>query len=181
MKEKKKKKTTLYSPLIQVAFPLLIIHIKFLLAIPRLVQFAADESDDEFPLLVHDVLAAAGLDVDAVRVEERLGHEGELGQDGRVPLDHVFLTSRRKDVSGRGTKKDPVRKRLWGWDEKRRERNRRKKKEEEEEEGVPERGLRLFENYSCDRAGRTTCLGRTWPTRPAVSQSYPDIDPLHLA
>ena len=88
----KDKRDALYGPLIQVAFPLLIIHVEFLLAVARLVELAADESDDELPLLVHDVLAAAGLDVDAVGVEEVLGHEGEFGQDGRVPLDHVFLT-----------------------------------------------------------------------------------------
>ena len=49
----------LYGALIEVAFPLLIIHVEFLLAVPSLVQFTADESDDEFAFLVHDFFATA--------------------------------------------------------------------------------------------------------------------------
>ena len=102
-KQKKKPHThILYGPLIQVAFPLLIIHVKLLLAVARLVELAADEPDDELALLVHDVLAAAGLDIDAIGVEEGLRHEGELGQDGRVPLDHVFLTDGGRMLAGEG-------------------------------------------------------------------------------
>ena len=69
----------LYGALVEVAFPLLVIHVELLFAVPARVQFAADESDDKFSLFVHDFFATAAWDVDAVGVEEVLGDECELG------------------------------------------------------------------------------------------------------
>ncbi len=82
--------------------PLLIIRFEFLLAVPVVIQLAPDEVDDELAVAVHDVLAAAAADVDAVAVEQALRDEGEFGEDGGVPLDDVFLLCGSDGLSARG-------------------------------------------------------------------------------
>lgn len=63
-----------YSPFVEMAFPLSVLHINF--------SLAADESDDEFALFVHHFFTAAARDGDALGVDEVLS-QGR-GMDARV-------------------------------------------------------------------------------------------------
>ena len=78
---------------VDAAFPCIVEWFHLLCTIAVLVKFAADESDDKVFVLVHDFFTPSACDVDPIRVEQTLRDQGELCQDGWVPLHDMFLGS----------------------------------------------------------------------------------------
>lgn len=62
-----------------------------MLAITIRIELAIGEPHQEVVLLVHDFFSTSTRYINTVRIEKILWYQGQLCQDGRVPLYNVFL------------------------------------------------------------------------------------------